>query len=66
MDVSDLLLEILLPLLERPEELVTVREGDREVPLYRWIAQRLAGDLKLPVGELPERLAGQVWAASGW
>ena len=35
-------------------ELVTVREGDRDVPLYRWIAQRLAGDLKLPVAELPE------------
>ena len=36
-------------------ELVTVREGDRDVPLYRWIAQRLAGDLKLPTAELPER-----------
>jgi hypothetical protein len=35
-------------------ELVTVREGDRDVPLYRWIAQRLAGDLKLPTAELPE------------
>jgi len=35
-------------------ELITVREGDREVPLYRWIAQRLAGDLKLPTAELPE------------
>jgi hypothetical protein len=35
-------------------ELVTVREGDRDVPLYRWIAQRLAGDLKLPAAELPE------------
>jgi hypothetical protein len=33
-------------------ELVTVREGDRDVPLYRWIAQRLAADLKLPTAEL--------------
>src|SRR3954447_26841293 len=35
-------------------ELVTVREGDRDVPLYRWVAQRLAADLKLPTAELPE------------
>jgi hypothetical protein len=35
-------------------ELVTVREDDRDVPLYRWIAQRLAGDLNLPTSELPE------------
>jgi hypothetical protein len=35
-------------------ELVTVREGDRDVPLYRWIASRLAGDLELPAAELPE------------
>jgi len=35
-------------------ELVTVREDDGDVPLYRWIAQRLAGDLKLPIAELPE------------
>jgi len=34
-------------------ELVTVREGDREVPLYRWIARRLAADLGLPAAELP-------------
>lgn len=34
-------------------ELVTVREGDRDVPLYRWIAQRLAADIKLPKKELP-------------
>lgn len=33
-------------------ELVTVREGDREVLLYRWLAQRLAADLKLPAEEL--------------
>ena len=33
-------------------ELVTVREGDRDVPLYRWLAQRLAADLELPPGEL--------------
>jgi len=35
-------------------ELVTVREDERDVPLYRWIAQRLAGDLKLPTADLPE------------
>ncbi len=34
-------------------ELVTVREGDQDVPLYRWIAQRLAADLSLPTAELP-------------
>ena len=34
-------------------ELVTVREDGRDVPLYRWIAQRLAGDLKLPTADLP-------------
>jgi hypothetical protein len=34
-------------------ELVTVREGDREVLLYRWVAQRLAADLELPTAELP-------------
>ncbi|HYN21763.1 MAG TPA: toll/interleukin-1 receptor domain-containing protein [Thermoanaerobaculia bacterium] len=34
-------------------ELVTVWEGDRDVPLYRWIAQRLAADLELPTAELP-------------
>ncbi|MEK6372776.1 MAG: toll/interleukin-1 receptor domain-containing protein [Acidobacteriota bacterium] len=35
-------------------ELVTVREDDRDVPLDRWIAQRLAGDLKLTTADLPE------------
>jgi hypothetical protein len=35
-------------------ELVTVQEDGRDVPLYRWIAQRLAGDLKLPTVELPD------------
>ncbi|MEA2560151.1 MAG: hypothetical protein QOH06_1655 [Acidobacteriota bacterium] len=34
-------------------ELVTVREGDGDVPLYRWIAQRLTADLNLPTAELP-------------
>lgn len=34
-------------------ELVTVRDGDRDVPLYRWLAQRLAADLGLPSAELP-------------
>ena len=33
-------------------ELVTVREGDADVPLYRWLAQRLAADLGLPPAEL--------------
>ena len=35
-------------------ELVTIREGDRDVPLYRWLAQRLAADLELPAAELAE------------
>jgi TIR domain/SIR2-like domain len=35
-------------------ELVTVREGDASVPLYRWLAQRLAADFELPPAELPE------------
>src|SRR5438034_201355 len=35
-------------------ELVTVREDDRDVPLHRWIAQRLAVDLELPTAELRE------------
>lgn len=34
-------------------ELVTVRDGDRDVPLYGWVAQRLAVDLELPAAELP-------------
>jgi TIR domain/SIR2-like domain len=33
-------------------ELVTVRDGDRDVPLHRWLAQRLAADLGLPAAEL--------------
>jgi len=33
-------------------ELVTVREGEADVPLYRWLAQRLAADLELPPAEL--------------
>jgi hypothetical protein len=35
-------------------ELVTVREGNREVQLYRWLAERLAADLGLPTAELPQ------------
>jgi hypothetical protein len=35
-------------------ELVTVRENGQDVPLYRWIAQRLAVDLRLPTADLPE------------
>lgn len=34
-------------------ELVTIREGDRDVPLYRWLAQRLATHFELPTAELP-------------
>ncbi|MFL6201038.1 MAG: toll/interleukin-1 receptor domain-containing protein [Thermoanaerobaculia bacterium] len=34
-------------------ELVTVREGDQDVPLYRWLAQRLATSFELPTAELP-------------
>src|SRR6185295_6448186 len=34
-------------------ELVTVWDGDREVPLYRWLAQRLATEFELPTAELP-------------
>lgn len=33
-------------------ELVTVREGDRDVPVNRWLAQRLSADLELPTAEL--------------
>ncbi len=33
-------------------ELVTVREGEADVPLYRWLAQRLAAELGLPPAEL--------------
>src|SRR5436305_12400626 len=35
-------------------ELVTVREAERDVPLDVWLARRLAADLGLPTGELPE------------
>ncbi|HKV08081.1 MAG TPA: hypothetical protein VJ725_08095 [Thermoanaerobaculia bacterium] len=34
-------------------ELVTVREGEQDVPLYRWLGQRLAAELELPTAELP-------------
>lgn len=34
-------------------DLVTVREGGQDLPLYRWLAQRLAADLSLPTDELP-------------
>lgn len=35
-------------------ELALVREGGVEQPLYRWLAQRLASTIRLPVGDLPE------------
>jgi hypothetical protein len=35
------------------QELVTVREEDRDVPLYRLLAQRLATYFELPTAELP-------------
>jgi hypothetical protein len=35
-------------------ELVTVREGEEDVALYRWLARRLAADLELLPTELPE------------
>jgi hypothetical protein len=38
-------------------ELVTVREGEQEVPLDRWLARRLAADLSLPSAELPDGFA---------
>ncbi len=38
-------------------ELVTVREGDQEITLDRWLARRLAADLSLPTDELPEGFA---------
>ncbi len=34
-------------------ELVTVRDGEHDVPLYRWIARRLADVIDLPTAELP-------------
>jgi hypothetical protein len=34
-------------------EMVTVREGERDVPLDGWVARRLAADLGLPAGMLP-------------
>jgi hypothetical protein len=34
-------------------ELVTVWEEERDVPLYRWLAQRLATLFELPAAELP-------------
>jgi hypothetical protein len=36
-------------------ELVTVRDGDRDVPLYQWLAQRLAADLGIPTAGLAAR-----------
>jgi hypothetical protein len=38
-------------------ELVTVREGEVDVPLDRWLARRLAADLGLSTAELPEGFA---------
>jgi hypothetical protein len=38
-------------------ELVTVREGEQDVPLDGWLARRLAADLGLPIAELPKGFA---------
>lgn len=38
-------------------ELITVREGDREISLDRWLARRLVASLGLPAAELPEGFA---------
>jgi hypothetical protein len=38
-------------------ELVTVREGEQDMPLDRWLARRLAADLDLPIAELPDGFA---------
>jgi hypothetical protein len=38
-------------------ELVTVREGEQDVPLDSWLARRLAADLGLPTEKLPEGFA---------
>jgi TIR domain/SIR2-like domain len=38
-------------------ELVTVCEGEKDVPLDCWLARRLASDLGLPTAELPEGFA---------
>jgi len=35
-------------------ELVTVRDGEQELPLYRCLGERLAEALELPAAELPE------------
>lgn len=34
-------------------ELVTVRDGEQDVPLYSWLARRLAEAIELPGAELP-------------
>lgn len=34
-------------------ELVTVRDGEQEVPLYTWLARRLVDAIELPRAELP-------------
>ena len=38
-------------------ELVTVRDGEQDVPLDCWLARRLAADLGLPIADLPEGFA---------
>jgi hypothetical protein len=38
-------------------ELVTVAEGGRELPLLRWIADRLAAEFRIPLEGLPEGYA---------
>jgi hypothetical protein len=35
------------------QELVSIAQGDQQVPLYGWLAQRLADEIDLPVAGLP-------------
>jgi hypothetical protein len=35
------------------QELVSIAQGDQQVPLYGWLAQRLADEIELPVAGLP-------------
>jgi hypothetical protein len=35
-------------------ELLTIQDGEHRIPLYRWVASRLAADLHLQAADLPE------------